>query len=168
MSGFYLNFAVTRAEGYFYLFFSVNFTCQAEVSSFILSARDIDRAAQEREYPLIQIWRKDLVSPVLYNKIYNIGGNISEVTFLNDSLYRYTPVNGTITVLPDDVMGLFVPPENNARINLHLLQSSSPQPQFYELPSSSPFSQIFVDNPSNFHNQYSPLIAIRLGKCFFQ
>ena len=168
MSGVDIIRVVTRAEGYLYLFFSVNFTCQAEVSSFILLARNIDRVAQERDYPLIQIWRKDSASPVLYNRIHNVGGNIGEVTFLGDSLYRYTLFNGTIIVLPGDVLGLFVPPENNARINPHLLQSSSPQPQFYELPSLSPFSQILVDNPNNFHNQYSPLIAIELGKCFFQ
>ena len=161
---------VTRDEGYLYLFFSVNFTCQAEVSSFILLARDIDRTGPGRDYPLIQIWRKDPVSSVLYNKIHNIGGVISEVSFLGDSLYRYTPVNGTITVLPGDVLGLLAPPENNARISPYLLQFPSPQPQYYEVASASLISQIFASNPSSFHNQFSPLIAIELhlGKQIIQ
>ena len=167
LSGFDLNFAVTRAGGYLYLFFSVNFTCQAEVSSFILLARDIDRTGPERDYPLIQIWRKDSVSPDLYNEIHNIG-NISEVSFLGDSLYWYTPVNGTITVLPGDVLGLFVQPDSNARISPYFLQSSSPQPQYYELPSRSLLSQIFANNQNNFHNQFSPLIAVELGKQIIQ
>ena len=157
-----LIFIVTRDEGYLYLFFSVNFTCQAEVSSFILLASNIDRTGPGRDYPLIQIWRKNSASPVLYNRIHSIGDIISEVSFLNDSLYRYTPVNGTITVLPGDVLGLFTPPENNAKINPRLFEPSSPQPQYYEWRSTSPHSQIFADNPNNFHNQYAPLIAIEL------
>ena len=169
MSGFNLIFAAARAEGYLYLFFSVNFTCQAEVSSFILLARDIDRSAQGRDYPLIQIWRKDSASPVLYNRIHNIGRIISEVSFLGDSLYRYTPVNGTIAVLPGDILGLLTRPDNNARISPILLQSPSPQPQYYELPSTLPqLSQIFANNQSNFHNQFSPLIAVELGKQIIQ
>ena len=159
-----LNFAVTRAGEYLYLFFSVNFTCQAEVSSFILLARDIDRAAPGRDYPLIQTWRETSSGSELYNRIHNIGSSISEVSFLGDSLYRYTPVNGTITVLPGDFLGLLTRPDNNARINPYLLQSSSPQPRYYELPSTSPLSQVFTNNPNNFHNQFSPLIAIELGK----
>ena len=164
MSGFDLNFAVTRGGGYLYLFFSVDFTCQAEVSSFILLARDIDRAAPGRDYPLIQIWREDSVSPDLYNRIHNIGHIISEVSFLGDSLYRYTPVNGTITVLPGDFLGLLTRPDGNARISPYLLQSTSPQPQYYELPSTLPISEILANNPNNFHNQFSPLIAVELGK----
>ena len=167
MSGVDLIQAFTRNDGYLYLFFSINFTCQAEVSSFILSARDNDRAAQERVYPLIQIWRGDSVTLDLYNQIYNIGGITSEVTFLGDSLYLYTPVNGTITVLPGDFLGLFTPRDNNAKINPHLLQPSSPQPQYYEWLSTSPLSQIFAINPNNFRNQYSPLVAIGPSKCFF-
>ena len=166
MSGIELIRVVTRAEGYLYLFFSVNFTCQAEVSSFILLARNIDRVAQGRDYPLIQIWRKDSVSPDLYNKIHSIGGNISEVSFLGDSLYRYTPVNGTITVLPGDFLGLLNRPDGNARISPILLQFPLPQPQYYELPSTSPLSQVLANVGNNFHNQYSPLIAVELGKCF--
>ena len=161
MSGFDLNTNVTRAGGHLYLFFSVNFTCQAEVSSFILLARDIDRVAQEREYPLIQIWREDSVTPDLYNRIHNIGGITSEVTFLGDSLYRYTPFNGTITVLPGDFLGLFARSDNNARINPIFLHTSS-LPQYYELFISS-LSEIFANNPNNFRNQYSPLIAIELA-----
>ena len=170
MSGVDIIRVVTRAEGYLYLFFSVNFTCQAQVSSFILLARNIDRAAPGRDHPLIQIWRKDSVSSVLYNRIHNIGDIISEVSFLGDSLYRYTPVNGTITVLPGDVLGLLTPPENNARINPRLLQSPSPQPQYYEVASASPISQVFANTQSNFHNQYSPLIAVELdlGKQIIQ
>ena len=168
MSGVDLIYVVTRAEGYLYLFFSVNFTCQAEVSSFILLASNIDRTGQGRDYPLIQIWREDSVSPDIYNRIHNIGGNISEVSFLGDSLYQYTPVNGTITVLPGDVLGLLTPPDGNARISLHLLQFPSPQPQYYELPSSSPLSQVLANDQNKFHDQYSPLIAVELGKCFFQ
>ena len=166
MSGFDLNFAVTRGGGHLYLFFSVNFTCQAEVSSFILLARDIDRTRPGRNYPLIQTWRETSSGSGLYNRIHNVGGNISEVSFLGDSLYRYTPVNGTITVLPGDFLGLITPRDNNARISPYLLQSSSPQPQYYELPSTSPILQIFTNNPNNFHNQFSPLIAVELGKCF--
>ena len=161
MSGFDLNFAVTSTGGYLYLFLSVNFTCQAEVSSFILLARDIDRG---REYPLIQIWREDSVSPDLYNRIHNIGGNISEVTFLGDSLYRYTPANGTITVLPDDVLGLLTQTDSNAKISPYFFQSASLQPRYYERPATSPLSEIFANNPNNFHNQFSPLIAVELGK----
>ena len=168
MSGFDLNFAFTRGGEYLYLFFSVNFTCQAEVSSFILLARDIDRAAQGRDYPLIQIWRETSSGSGLYNRIHNIGGVIGEVSFLGDSLYRYTPVNGTFTVLPGDVLGLITPLDNNARISPYLLQSSSPQPQYYELPSSSPISEIFAINPNNFHDQFSPLIAVELGKQIIQ
>ena len=164
MSGVDLIQTVTRNDGYLYLFFSINFICQAEVSSFILSARDIDRAGPERVYPLIQIWREDTLNPNTYQRIHNIGGVISEVSFLGDPLYRYTPVNGTITVLPGDFLGLFTPPENNAKINPHLLQPSSPQPQYYEWLSTSSPSQIFANNPNNFRNQYSPLIAVELSK----
>ena len=163
-----LNFAVTRGGEYLYLFFSVNFTCQVEVSSFILLARDIDRTAPGRDYPLIQIWRETSSGSELYNRIHNIGDIISEVSFLGDSLYRYTPVNGTITVLPGDVLGLFTPPDNNARISPYLIQSSSPQPQYYEVASASLISQIFANNPNNFHNQFSPLIAVELGKQIIQ
>ena len=169
MSGVDLIRVVTRSEGYLYLFFSVNFTCQAEVSSFILLARDIDRAAPGRDYPLIQIWRETSSGSELYDRIHNIGGNISEVSFLGDSLYRYTPVNGTITVLPGDILGLLTPPDNNARISPYLLQSSSPQPQYYEVASALPqLSQIFASNPNNFHNLFSPLIAVELGKQIIQ
>ena len=168
MSGFDLNIAVTRAEGYLYLFFSVNFTCQAEVPSFILLARDIARTAPGRDYPLIQVWRETSSGSGLYNRIHNIGGNISEVSFLGDSLYQYTPVNGTITVLPGDVLGLLTQPDSNARISPYLLQSPSPQPQYYEVASASLISQIFASNPNNFHNQFSPLIAVGLGKQIIQ
>ena len=125
-------------------------------------ARDINRAAPERDYPLIQVWRETSSGSELYNRIHNIGGVISEVSFLGDSLYRYTPVNGTITVLPGDVLGLITPRDNNARISPYLLQSSSPQPQYYERPSTSPISEILANNPNNFHNQFSPLVAIEL------
>ena len=168
MSGFDLNFAVTRGGGHLYLFFSVNFTCQAEVSSFILLARDIDRTGPERVYPLIQIWRETSSGSGLYNRIHNIGGVISEVSFLGDSLYRYTPVNGIITVSPGDVLGLLTQSDNNTRISPYLLQSASPQPQYYERPPASRLTQIFANNPNNFHNQFSPLIAVELGKQIIQ
>ena len=165
LSGFDLNTAVSRVEEYLYLFFSINFTCRAEISSFILLARDINDT-QGRVYPLIQIWREDPATPDLYNRIHNIG-NISEVSFLGNSSYQYTPLNGTITVLPGDFLGLSAPSYDDVKISPFLLQSSSPQ--YYEVASALPqLSQIFANNPNNFHNQFSPLIAVELGKCFFQ
>ena len=151
-----VNAAVTRPEGYLYLFFSVNFTCQFEVSGFILLATEDDGAG---EYPFIQIWRE--VSPNFYNRIHSIGSS-DEVTFIGNSLYRYTPTSGNITVLPGDILGLLALSNQNSRITPYLLNQSSPQ--YYEVilsgSGSTQLSQVLTSQQSNFRNQYSPLVAI--------
>ena len=156
-----VNDAVTRPEGYLYLFFSVNFTCQVEVSSFILLARDIDVTG---EYPFIQIWRETSANSNLYNKIHNIGSS-DEVTFLGNSLYRYTPTSGNITVLPGDILGLLALSSSDSRVTPYLLNQTSPQ--YYEISGGLPqlgLNQVFAGNQLNFRNQYSPLVAIELSK----
>ena len=162
-----VNDAVTRPEGYLYLFFSVNFTCQVKVSSFILLAT-VDYGGIG-EYPFIQIWRK---ITNFYNRTYNIGTS-DEVTFLGNSLYRYTPTSGNITVLPGDILGLLALSSSDSRVTPYLLNRSSPQ--YYELSaglSQLGLTQVFTNNQPNFRNQYSPLVAIELdlskkNKCSF-
>ena len=146
-------------ESYLYLFFSVNFTCQFEVSGFILLATEDDGAG---EYPFIQIWRE--ASTNLYDRIHSIGSS-DEVTFLGNSLYRYTPTSGNITVLPGDILGLLTLSNQNSRVTPYLLNQSSPQ--YYEVilgGLSLGLTQVFANNQLNFCNQYSPLVAIELSK----
>ena len=155
-----VNDAVTRPEGYLYLFFSVNFTCQFEVPSFILLATVDDGVG---EYPFIQIWRE--TSTNFYNRIYNIGSS-DEVTFLGNSLYRYAPTSGNITVLPGDILGLLALSNSDSRVTPYLLNQSSPQ--YYEISGGSAqlgLNQVFANNQLNFRNQYLPLFAIELSKC---
>ena len=151
-----VNAAVTRPEGYLYLFFSVNFTCQFEVSGFILLATEDDGAG---EYPFIQIWRE--ASTNLYDRIHNIGSS-DEVTSLGNSLYQYTPTSGNITVLPGDILGLLALSNQNSRVTPYLLNQSSPQ--YYEviLGGSTQLTQVFANNQLNFRNHYSPLVG---SKC---
>ena len=154
-----VNDAVTRPEGYLYLFFSVNFTCQVEISSFILLATEDDGVG---EYPFIQIWRE--TSTNFYSRIHNIGSS-DEVMFLGNSLYQYTPTSGNITVLPGDTLGLLALPNTNSRVTPYLLNQSSPQ--YYEISAGSAqliLTQVFTTQQSNFQNQYSPLVAIELSK----
>ena len=152
-----VNDSVTRPEGYLYLFFSVNFTCQVKVSSFILLATEDDGVG---EYPFIQIWRETN----LYSRIHNIGSS-DEVTSLGNSLYQYTATSGNITVLPGDILGLLALSSSDSRVTPYLLNQSSPQ--YYELSaglSQLGLTQVFASNQPNFRNQYSPLVAIELSK----
>ena len=156
-----VNAAVTRPEGYLYLFFSVNFTCQFEVSGFILLATEDDGVG---EYPFIQIWRKDTSSTNFYIRIHSIGSR-DEVTFLGNSLYQYTPTSGNITVLPGDILGLLALSNSDSRVTPYLLNQSSPQ--YYEISvalSQLELTQVLANDQINFRNQYSPLVAIESKK----
>ncbi|XP_019855623.1 PREDICTED: serine/threonine-protein kinase STE20-like isoform X3 [Amphimedon queenslandica] len=156
-----VNDAVTRPEGYLYLFFSVNFTCQVEVSSFILLATEDDGVG---EYPFIQIWRE--TSTNLYDRIHNIGSS-DEVTFLGNSSYQYTSTGGNTTVLPGDILGLLALSNSNSRVTPYLLNQSSPQ--YYERRAGGEqltLTQVFANSQLNIRNQYLPLVAIELMVSF--
>ena len=168
---------VTRA-GYQFLFLSVNFSCAAQITSFVIPAQENpDISGQSTQYPYIQIYRPG--SSNTYNRVYTIGAITEEVTYIdnitdsvtgniimNASLYEYTPINQTITVLPNDVLGMFVIPSNsgNPRTQIIPYFGEVNGPQYVELPvtASSNVSIIFAG--SNLQTQLSPLIDVDISK----
>ena len=169
----------TRA-GYQFLFLSVNFSCAAQITRFVISAlRNQNISGQSTQYPYIQIYRPG--SSNTYNRVYTIGAITKEVTSIGDitnsvngniimdaSLYEYNPINQTITVLPNDVLGMFVIPSNsgNPRTQIipYFIEVGGNGPQYVELPvtASSNISSIFAG--TNLQILLSPLIAIDISK----
>ena len=172
----------TRA-GYQLLFLSVNFSCVAQITRFVIPAlRNPDISGQSTQYPYIQIYRPGPSN--IYNRVYTIGAITEEVTIIgnitdsdisangniimNASLYQYTPINQTITVLPNDVLGMFVIPSNSGNPRTQIIpyfnDEGSNGPQYVELPvtASSNISSILVG--TSLPRLLSPLIAIDISK----
>ena len=159
--------------GYQFLFLSVNFSCAAQITRFVIPAQDNPDAGQSTQYPYIQIYRPG--SSNTYNRVYTIGAITEEVTDIGDiagttdsSLYEYTPINQTITVLPNDVLGMFVIPSNsgNPRTQIipYFIEVGFNGLQYVEIPvtASSNISNIFAG--SNLQTLLSPPIAIDISK----
>ena len=170
----------TRA-GYQLLFLFVNFSCVAQITRFVISAlRNPDISGQSTQYPYIQIYRPGPSNT--YNRVYTIGAITEEVTSIGNitdsttgniitdaSLYEYTPINQTITVLPNDVLGMFVIPQGSGYPRTQIMPYfiEVQNAQYVEIPvtASSNISNIFAG--SNLQIQFSPLIAVYISKLLF-
>ena len=165
--------------GYQLLFLSVKFSCAAQITRFVIPAlTNPNISGQSTQYPYIQIYRPG--SSNTYNRVYTIGAITEEVTSIGNitnsddgniimdaSLYEYTPINQTITVLPNDVLGMFVIPSNSSNPRTQIIPYFGEVrngPQYVELSAtaSSNFSNISAG--SNLQTQWSPLIAIDISK----
>ena len=161
-----------------FLFLSVNFSCAAQITRFVIPAQENpDISGQSTQYPYIQIYRPG--SSNTYNRVYTIGAITEEVTDIGNitdaftgniitdsSLYQYTPINQTITVLPNDVLGMFVIPSNSGNPRTQIIPYFNDQginaPQYVNISVTASNSSIFAG--TNLQNQYSPLIAINISK----
>ena len=123
----------TERAGLQLLFFSMNFSCEAEISKVIIAALENNMTGgQTQEYPLMETWRQN---NNLYNRVNHIGSVTGEVTSLGSSLYQYTP-NQTTTVLPGDIFGMRIIPsdQGNPRTRLlpYFVDQNSNAPEYFE------------------------------------
>ena len=152
------------------LFFSMNFTCEAEISKVIIAALENNNMStlQTLEYPLMETWRQD--NSGLYNRVNHIGSIMGEVTSLNSSIYQYTP-NQTVAVLPGDIFGMrIIPNSGNPRTRLlpYFIDEGSNAPEYFEreIAATTILTGVFV-NPIDRKNQFFPLVTVEISKLYF-
>ena len=158
----------TERAGLQLLFFSMNFSCEAEISKVIIAALEETPGGQQTlEYPLMETWRKRDDNG-LYNRVNHIGSVEGEVTSLNSSLYQYTP-NQPITVLPGDIFGMRIIPNSGSlrtRLLPYFIDQGSNAPEYFELEitASTMLTDIFVNDRKS---QYFPLVTVEISKLYF-
>ena len=156
----------TERAGLQLFFFSMNFSCEAEITKVIIAA--LENNIAEGQYPLMETWRQN---NNVYNRVNHIGSLGEEVTSLGFSLYRYVP-SQTITVLPGDILGMRIIPsdEGNPRTRLlpYFVDQGSNGPEYFErtITASTMLTDVFV-NPSDRMNQYFPLVTVEISKLYF-
>ena len=157
----------TERAGFLLLFFSMNFSCETEISKVLIAAREETTLVQLRHYPLMETWRK---SNNVYNRVNRIGSFRGEVTSLGSSLYQYVP-SQTITVLPGDILGMrIIPNSGNLRTRLlpYFIDQGSNAPDYYEQEITG--TAILIEIPVNSNdrkNQYFPLVTVEISKLYF-
>ena len=158
----------TERDGFQLLFFSMNFSCEAEISKVIIAALENNMTGgQTQEYPLMETWR---LNNGLYNRVNSVGSVTGEVTSLGSSLYQYTP-NQTTTVLPGDIFGMRIIPSNSTPSTIllpYFVDEGSNAPEYFEreITASTMLTDVFV-NPSDRKNQYFPLVTVEISKLYF-
>ena len=137
--------AIGRA-GFQLLFFSMNFTCEAEISKVIIAALEETPGGQTLEYQLMETWRQN--NNGLYNRVNHIGSVEGEVTSLNSSIYQYTP-NQSITVLPGDIFGMRIIADIGSlrtRLLPYFIDQGSNAPEYFERAvASNMVNNIFIN-----------------------
>ena len=157
----------TERAGFQLFFFSMNFSCEAEISKVIIAARETGGQAQE--YPLMETWRQD--NGGLYNRVTHIGSVTGEVTSLGSSLYQYVP-SQTTTVLPGDIFGMRIIPsdQGNPRTRLlpYFVDQNLNAPEYFELSisASTVLTDVFVNSDER-NYQYFPLVTVEISKLYF-
>ena len=158
----------TERAGFQLFFFSMNFTCQAEISKIIIAAREDITGGQTREYPLMETWRQD---NNVYNRVNSVGSVTGEVTSLGSSLYQYVP-SQTTTVLPGDIFGMRIIPsdQGNPRTRLlpYFVDQNSNAPEYFErtITASTMLADILVYS-DDLKNRYFPLVTVEISKLYF-
>ena len=158
----------TERAGLQLFFFSMNFSCEAEISKVIIAAREDITGGQTQEYPLMETWRQN--NNGLYNRVTHIGSVTGEVTSSGSSLYQYVP-SQTTTVLPGDIFGMRIIPNNSTprtRLLPYFVDQGSNAPEYFErtITASTMLTGVFV-NSNNRKNQYLPLVTVEISKLYF-
>ena len=157
----------TERAGFQLFFFSMNFSCEAEISRVIIAARENNMTEGQRlEYPLMETWRQD---NGLYNRVNHIGSVTGEVTLFGFSLYQYVP-SQTTTVLPGDIFGMRIIPsdQGNPRTRLlpYFVDEGSSAPEYFErtITASTMLTDVFVNERKD---RYFPLVTVEISKLYF-
>ena len=157
----------TERDGFLLLFFSMNFTCETEISKVIIAAHEETTLVRLRYYPFMETWRKN---NNVYNRVNHIGSVAGEVTSLGSSLYQYVP-SRTITVLPGDILGMRIIPNSGiirTRLLPYFVDQGSNAPDYYEqVITAAVIPTVIPVNSNARKNQYFPLVTIEISKLYF-
>ena len=156
-----------------FVFYSINFTCEMNISSWIFAAEINTQPVPpttERLNPELQIWRASTILPdqlILQSTV----GVSEDPELISGSLYRYTP-NDSVTVMPGDVLGISIAPMLGDPVTtfapLFIDVGTGNTAEYFddEFRSTGFVSIPTLENPSiggRIGDQYVPLITFEFG-----
>ena len=162
-----------------FVFYSINFTCEMNISSWIFAAEINTQPVPpitERLNPELQIWRASTFSPDLLNLQSTVGVS-EDPELISESLYRYTP-NDLVTIMPGDVLGIRIAPMFGNPVTtyapLFIDVGTGNTSEYFDdqfQSTGTPFIPT-LENPGiagRIGDQYVPLVTVEFGmiKFFF-
>ena len=146
-----------QLEGRVFLFTSINFTCETNITGWILAGNPTGRS--NSVYPEIRTWRRSTFSTDQFMVDTSINFD-SSVSILNTgSLYQYV-LDTPVQVMAGDVLGINVPPIDRVDV-VPLFNVSSAMTVEYYVRSTNFDQDFFVLNgiESGFFPLVTPIIS---------
>ena len=155
-----------------FLFYSINFTCEMQIYSWIFAA-EINKhpvpSMTEIINPELQIWRASTFLPDLQLSRQSTVGVSEDPELISGSLYRYTP-NDLVTVMPGDVLGIRIAPMFGDPVTtfapLFIDVGTGNTAEYYNIDfelSNEFIPTLEIAHPAVIGNQYVPLVTVEFG-----
>ena len=138
----------------------MRFTCDGMITKWIVGA---ELRMPGNLYPELQIWRN--IGNAIYEKI---NGTLFQTwTSVFRNIYESDDFQ-PIPVKSGDILGLFLPPQQQARLCLRSEDDNGPT-QYYLAPGSSDTQSIDIEQPypTILTDTYHPLVSVEFGKYWY-
>ena len=157
-----------------FVFYSINFTCEMNISSWIFAAEINTQPAPpttERINLELQIWRASPFFRDLQLIRQSTVGISEDPEPISGSLYRYTP-NDSVTVMPGDVLGIRIAPTFGDPVTTYaplFIDVGTGNTAEYYVEEFQTTERILIptlENPSiagRIGDQYIPLVTVEFG-----
>ena len=157
-----------------FLFYSINFTCEMQIYSWIFAAEMNPYPgglgdSVENINPELQIWRASTFLPDLQLSRQSTVGVSEDPELISGSLYRYTP-NNLVTIMPGDVLGIRIAPMFGNPVTtyapLFIDVGTGNTAEYYNIDfelSNEFIPTLEIAHPTVIGNQYVPLVTVEFG-----
>ena len=138
----------------------MRFTCDGMITKWIVGA---ELCMPGNLYPELQIWRN--IGNAIYEKI---NGTLFQTwTSVFRNIYESDDFQ-PIPVKSGDILGIFLPPQQQARLCLRSEDDNGPT-QYYLAPGSSDTQSIDIEQPypTILTDTYHPLVSVEFGKYWY-
>ena len=139
------------------LFPSITFTCEANVSKWIIGGRTFNDRDSRPEF---QLWRLKPNTIADYQRVYTSGALAVVNATIADRVYEY-PMDPPLTVQPGDVLGIYQPTSASGRLRIFYEEDVGAEALYQTISSSQdefPAPAVSVQT----HN-HLPLVTVEVG-----
>ena len=139
------------------LFPNITFTCETNVSKWIIGGRTFD---DRDSRPELQLWRLKPNTIADYQRVYTSGALAVVNATIADRVYEY-PMDPPLTVQPGDVLGIYQPTSASGRLRIFYEEDVGAEALYQTISSSQdefPAPAVSVQT----HN-HLPLVTVEVG-----
>ena len=142
------------------LFPNITFTCEANVSKWIIGERTVNNRVSR---PELHLWRLKPNTIADYQRVYTSGALADDGPTIADRVYEY-PMDPPLTVQPGDVLGIYQPTSGSSRLRIFYEEDVGAEALYQTISSSQdefPAPAVSVQT----HN-HLPLVTVEVGMCY--